>query len=211
MPLALQAKLLRVLQEGEVEVVGGSRPQQVDVRVIAATHRDIAALTAEGKFRQDLFYRLNVVPIDIPPLRERPEDIPVLVRHFIRRLDPGVAITIDRGVDDALLEFEWPGNVRELRNVVERMLLLREGNTLRVSDLPANLLVERRGEGAALTRIPFYAPRRGAGPGGVGEAGYRGGSREDGGEPVGDGPIPQYPSTHPHLPTGEVRPEVVRV
>jgi DNA-binding NtrC family response regulator len=160
MPLGLQAKLLRVLQEGEVEVVGAARPQQVDVRVIAATHQDIATLAAEGKFRQDLFYRLNVVPIEIPPLRDRPEDIPVLVRHFIRQLAPGSAISIDRSVDDALVDFDWPGNVRELHNVVERMLLLRDGDTLHADDLPESLSRHQPSTGT-LDGLPFILPEEG--------------------------------------------------
>ena len=160
MPIGLQAKLLRVLQEGEVEVVGGARPQTVDVRVIAATHQDITARVAAGSFRQDLYYRLNVVPIEIPPLRERPEDIPVLVRHFIRQLAPTEDIGIDRAVDDALLGFDWPGNVRELHNVVERMLLLRDGHVLRIEDLPEALL-PRRGAVPSFAALPFDLPEDG--------------------------------------------------
>jgi two-component system NtrC family response regulator len=134
----LQSKLLRVLEEGEIDVVGETRPRPVDVRVLAATHRDIEQLVEAGDFREDLYYRLNVVPLEIPPLRERREDIPVLVRTFLRsQTDRDVAI--DREVDDALMAYDWPGNVRELRNVVERMCLLCEGGRLTEDDIPAQV------------------------------------------------------------------------
>lgn len=134
----LQSKLLRVLEEGEIDVVGEARPRAVDVRVLAATHRDIEKLVEDGDFREDLYYRLNVVPLEIPPLRERREDIPVLVRTFLRsQTDREVAI--DREVDDALMAYDWPGNVRELRNVVERMSLLCEGDRLTEDDVPAQV------------------------------------------------------------------------
>lgn len=139
LPLHLQPKLLRVLQEGEIEIVGG-RPIEVDTRVIAATHQDLESLMRSGALRQDLYYRLNVVPIHIPPLRERPEDIPALTRFFMRRLIADAPVDIDRGVDDLLLSYPWPGNVRELQNIVERMVLLRDGEQLTIKDVPMGLM-----------------------------------------------------------------------
>lgn len=127
MPLPMQAKLLRVLEEGEVERIGGDRAIQVDVRVIVATHHDLEALVHDGKFRQDLFHRIYVFPLRLPPLRERREDIPALVEHFATQVSSAnnwkpMRLTTD--AIDALAEYAWPGNVRELRNVVERAMLL---------------------------------------------------------------------------------------
>jgi DNA-binding NtrC family response regulator len=124
---ALQAKLLRVLQEGEVRPVGEEKVRQVDVRVIAATHRDLAAEVRAGRFREDLYYRLNVVHLKVPPLRERPEDVPVLARHFLARFAgrfgmEGMAIT--DAVIARLATRRWPGNVRELENALERLVAL---------------------------------------------------------------------------------------
>lgn len=136
MPPKLQSKLLRVLQEGEIEVVGSNRPCPVDVRVVAATHQNLTELVDQGKFRQDLFFRLNVIPLRIPPLRERREDIPVLFRFFLRKYAEGERIEVDREVDDALLGYDWPGNVRELQNIVERMVLLRDDDRITVDDVP---------------------------------------------------------------------------
>jgi two-component system, NtrC family, nitrogen regulation response regulator NtrX len=127
MPLAMQAKLLRVLEEGEVERVGGDRPLRVDVRVIVATHRDLEEQVQHGKFRQDLFHRVYVFPLRLPPLRERPEDIPALVAHFARQIETQNAwkpVSFAPEALEALARYAWPGNVRELRNVVERLLLL---------------------------------------------------------------------------------------
>ena len=139
MNLALQAKLLRVLQEREVEPLGSERTEQVDVRVIAATNRDLRQLVNEGRFQQDLFYRLNVVPIHIPPLRERREDIPLLADHFIAkfndRLKKEIAAITPEAVE-RLVAYQWPGNIRELENLMERTVLFCEGPEIRVSDLP---------------------------------------------------------------------------
>ena len=158
LPTHLQPKLLRVLQEGEVEVVGAARPAKVDVRVIAATHQDLEALLERGALRQDLYYRLNVVPIEIPPLRERPEDIPTLTRFFMRKVAPQAPLEIDREVDEALLSYAWPGNVRELQNVIERMVFLREGERLTAADLPPFVLQPRaHGPGG----LPFALPEAG--------------------------------------------------
>jgi transcriptional regulator with GAF, ATPase, and Fis domain len=135
--LELQVKLLRVLQEGELTRVGGSEAIRVDVRIIAATHRDLSAMVATGAFRQDLYYRLNVFPVMVPPLRERREDIPSLVSHFAshyaerlgKRID-----TIPDAVMDQLSRFHWPGNIRELANVVERSVIVSPGSTLQLAE-----------------------------------------------------------------------------
>ncbi len=127
MSQALQAKLLRVLQEREFEPLGSERTQKVDVRVIAATNRDLRAMVADGRFQEDLYYRLNVIPIHIPPLRDRREDIPVLVEHFVQKhaQRAGKRITgLAPGVVEALQTSDWPGNVRELENTVERAVVL---------------------------------------------------------------------------------------
>jgi DNA-binding NtrC family response regulator len=129
----LQSKLLRVLQEREFEPLGAERSQRVDVRVIAATNRDLRQLVAQGKFQDDLFYRLNVIPIEIPPLRERREDIPALVEHFIKKHAQRTGRRIERIDDDALAglqQYEWPGNVRELENTIERAVVLSQGPTI---------------------------------------------------------------------------------
>jgi DNA-binding NtrC family response regulator len=130
---ALQAKLLRVLQEREFEPLGSERTEQVDVRVIAATNRDLRQLVAEGKFQEDLYYRLNVIPIDIPPLRDRREDIPVLVDHFVRKHAQRVGRQFERveeRVVATLQAYDWPGNVRELENTIERAVVLSRGPVL---------------------------------------------------------------------------------
>ena len=137
LPAEIQIALLRVLQEREIERVGSSRPIPVDVRVVAATHHDLNALVAEGKFRQDLLYRLNVVPIQMPPLRERVADIPLLVEYFIDRFGKRAGKkfrTIDKKFLKAFQAYEWPGNVRELQNVIERAVILSEGDTLAVDE-----------------------------------------------------------------------------
>jgi predicted ATPase/transcriptional regulator with GAF, ATPase, and Fis domain len=153
LPLDLQVKLLRVLQEGEIERVGGGRTIPVNVRVIAATHRDLAAAVAAGTFRSDLFYRLDVFPIHIPPLRERPEDIPLLVRYFVAQcgLKMGKRIeAIPRHVLDALTGYGWPGNIRELRNVIERSVIISTGSTLQLGEwLPASYPVVVAADSAA--------------------------------------------------------------
>jgi formate hydrogenlyase transcriptional activator len=135
LPLDIQVKLLRVLQEGEFERVGSSRTKRVDVRVIAATHRDLEAAVAEGSFRADLYYRLSVYPIHLPSLAQRPEDIPRLVWFFIHRHQPALdrRITkVPKLVMQALQEYPWPGNVRELENVVERAMIATNGDTLQL-------------------------------------------------------------------------------
>jgi two-component system NtrC family response regulator len=125
--LTVQAKLLRVLQDREFEPLGAERTQKVDLRVIAATNRDLRLMVSDGRFLEDLFYRLNVIPIEMPPLRDRPEDIPLLVEHFVRRFAERTGKKID-GVDDKVMleltRYEWPGNVRELENTIERAVVL---------------------------------------------------------------------------------------
>ena len=132
-----QAKLLRILQDGEFERIGGTRTLKVDVRIIAATNRDLNIEVAEGRFRADLFYRLNVYPITVPPLRKRRGDIPLLVEHFISLISPQLVKKIDKipkQTMDKLKAYNWPGNIRELRNVVERSIITSPDSTLRVSD-----------------------------------------------------------------------------
>jgi len=138
-PLDLQVKLLRVLQERNFERVGGSHAIEVDVRVISSTKADLKKLIEEGKFREDLYYRLNVFPIHIKPLRERKEDIPVLIDYFINQKSPLESINISDNVLNILIEYDWPGNVRELKNIVERLLLLSENGDIRMSSLPAEI------------------------------------------------------------------------
>lgn len=137
LPPELQAKLLRVLQEGEFERVGGSRIITVDVRVIAATNQDLQHAVQEGRFRSDLYYRLNVVPIQLPPLRERPEDIPLLVRHFVQKYSTkfGKRIeTISPHLIEILRTYRWPGNIRELENIIERAVILSTGPQLKLGE-----------------------------------------------------------------------------
>jgi DNA-binding NtrC family response regulator len=148
MSLNAQAKVLRVLQESQFERVGGIETMKVDVRVIAATNKDLLRVSREGQFREDLFYRLNVVPITVPPLRERAGDIPLLVDHFLREsaMELGQAPKrLSRSAMDRLREHAWPGNVRELKNLVERMVILSPGATIEVSDLPDFSPAERSG------------------------------------------------------------------
>ena len=140
MSLAAQAKVLRALEEGTVTRVGGSRAIRVDVRVIAATNKDLAEEIAEGRFREDLFYRLNVVPIVVPPLRERPDDIRPLVAHFVRQAVGATRVApkiLEKGALARLEALEWPGNVRELRNTVERLLILSPGEAVKAADVDA--------------------------------------------------------------------------
>jgi formate hydrogenlyase transcriptional activator len=148
LPAEIQVALLRVLQEREIERVGSSKAIPIDVRVVAATHRDLNTLVAEGKFREDLLYRLNVVPIDVPPLRERVADIPLLFEYFIERFGKKAAKkfrTIDKKSLGLLLAYDWPGNIRELQNVIERAVILCEGETFSVDEtwLRRNLPVAR--------------------------------------------------------------------
>ena len=140
LPLELQVKLLRVLENGQLERLGSTKTLTVDVRLIAATNRDLAALVAHGKFREDLYYRLNVFPIAVPPLRDRGEDIPLLVWTFAKQFGQALGKPVERipqATMDALRHYPWPGNIRELRNVIERAVILSESSTLQVQVGPA--------------------------------------------------------------------------
>jgi len=140
MRVDVQAKLLRVLQEGEVERVGGDRPIRVDVRVLAATNKDLEAQVEKGEFREDLFFRLNVVPIVAPPLRDRKDDIPLLVAHFLRLYAENNDFrpkTVVSDAMDTLCRHTWPGNIRELKNLVERLSIMVSGDTIEATDLPS--------------------------------------------------------------------------
>jgi formate hydrogenlyase transcriptional activator len=160
-PLELQPKLLRVLQEHEFERLGSNKTQRVDVRVVAATNRDLPKLVAERIFRSDLYYRLNVFPIHVPALRERKEDVPLLVRYFVQKFSRRLNKTVEyvpAEVMDSLTNYAWPGNIRELENLIERAVLLSPGKELRVplTELkPGTLLAD--------SLSPFAPP---AGPGG---------------------------------------------
>jgi two-component system, NtrC family, response regulator AtoC len=156
-PSEMQVKLLRALQEGEFERVGGIRTLKVNVRLVAATNRDLLVEIAAGRFREDLYYRLNVVPIHVPPLRERPEDIPDLVSHILERFKTRLqkeVTGLEEGAMECLMAHAWPGNVRELENLLERTVLFASGPTIRLQDLPEDVLRDRgetpvRGTGAS--------------------------------------------------------------
>ncbi len=145
MPPSLQAKILRVLQDREIERLGSEKTVKVDVRVIAATNRDLHTLVQEGKFREDLYYRLNVVPIHVPSLRERREDIPLLVEHFLQSYNTryGKSVKISPDAMEALIEYNWPGNIRELENTIERLVVMNDG-TVKSTELPPHILAYRR-------------------------------------------------------------------
>jgi two-component system response regulator HydG len=153
MPLALQAKLLRAIQEGEVQPLGSTKAEKVDTRLVAATNRKLEQLVAAGTFRADLYYRLNVVPLSIPPLRERPEDVAVLSAHFLkpakRNFTPAAIAALER--------YAWPGNVREMENLIQRLLVLKPQGELDVADLPPAL----RGAPASSSAPPAALPSEG--------------------------------------------------
>ena len=163
MPLSMQAKLLRVLEEGEVERVGGDRPMQVDVRVVVATHRNLEALVKQGSFRQDLFHRVYVFPVVLPPLRERVEDIPALVEYFAKQVaeqNGWKPHSFDAAAIEELKAYQWPGNVRELRNVVERLMLLSEdgrieGRSVELA-LPSTGTISAPGTGTLAERVESF-------------------------------------------------------
>jgi DNA-binding NtrC family response regulator len=158
-PAAIQVKLLRVLQEREFERLGGTKTLKVDIRMIAATNRDLRAALEEGTFREDLYYRLNVVPIDIPPLREHKEDIPDLVNHFLARFAADSEKEIE-GITtaalDALMEYHWPGNVRQLENSVERAVALSRGRVIDEKDI--HLDTRQSKSGSAATSANQFLP-----------------------------------------------------
>jgi len=162
-----QAKVLRVLQEGELERVGGSQTITVDVRVIAATNKDLKAEIQAGRFREDLFYRLNVVPIELPPLRDHKEDIPALVEHFLKQscaANDRRALSVTREAVGLLMQYDWPGNVRELRNAVERLVILTSSSTIGEDEVRAILptvkpIKSRFARGTALRDLVSAAER----------------------------------------------------
>lgn len=165
-----QVKLLRVLQQREFEPVGGTKTIQVDVRLIAATHQNLERLIAEGKFREDLYYRLNVISLTLPPLRERPDDVLELAVYFLKRSAPRAGKRVVRFEDDALealMQYSWPGNIRELQNVIERAIVLAESESITVADLPPDLQQAQRTPGSAqssVTREAFAGTRSGREP-----------------------------------------------
>ncbi len=143
LPLSLQVKLLRFLQEDEIRRVGETRDIKVDVRVVAATARNLSDMVAEGTFREDLYYRLNVVQVELPPLRDRRDDIPLLAEHFVAKFGERLGIgemTIARDAMKALIDFQWPGNVRELENTIERAMVLAEGDRIDLDALPEKVV-----------------------------------------------------------------------
>ncbi|MEH6949350.1 sigma 54-interacting transcriptional regulator, partial [Bacillus sp. JJ634] len=153
MPLSMQSKLLRVLQEKEVVRVGGYKSISVDVRIIAATHRDLEKMVEKGEFRQDLYYRLNVIKIDIPPLRERKADIPPIARRLLKKLETRFyrnSIELSAEVKERLMQHSWPGNIRELENVLERSINVLDGKTIKVSHLPLYLRDFEPEDGSAI-------------------------------------------------------------
>jgi two-component system response regulator HydG len=152
MPTAVQARLLRVLQEGEVRPVGGSGVRTVDVRVIAATHVDLTAAVEQGRFRQDLFYRLNVVVLGVPPLRERLEDLPILAAHFLRKHGGPTPMSLSPDALDVMTTYAWPGNVRELENAVMHALALHQGDVIVPESLPH--AIASRSNGKITASIP---------------------------------------------------------
>jgi two-component system NtrC family response regulator len=157
LPLSLQVKVLRVVQENEIDVVGESKSRKVDVRILAASNRDLKQMASEGQFRQDLYYRLNVAPLHIPALRDRKEDIPLLVRFFMERIcnrygRPQPAI--GKGVLEKLTWYSWPGNVRELENTIERLVVFSRDDLINVKDLPEEILNPQLTVGNAVLHIP---------------------------------------------------------
>ena len=159
LPLEMQAKILRFLQEKEVRPVGSNQKVKVDVRIMAATNRDLEAEYKKGTFRKDLFFRLNVVTIHLPPLRERRSDIPILANWFLERLAPGRAVRISVGAMKALLAYDWPGTVRELENCIERALALGDQQAIDIPDLPAAIArFEIQNPAPAAEFLPFSPP-----------------------------------------------------
>jgi len=165
LPLAAQVKLLRVLQEKQVDVVGSPVPKSVDVRIIAATHRNLRDMVRAGEFREDLFYRLSVAPLTVPPLRSRRDDIPPLVHHFLSQINErmGKSARMSQEVVSRLVEYDWPGNVRELENIIERLVVFNASGAIEASELPpevssagkvlGGLRMEVPDEGVALEEV----------------------------------------------------------
>jgi DNA-binding NtrC family response regulator len=155
MSAALQMKLLRALQEREFERVGDNQTVKVDVRFIAATNSDLARMVAEGSFREDLYYRLNVIPMQLPPLRERRDDIPLLVTHFLEKFSPGMKMHVSQAAMRGLMAYAWPGNVRQLENAVERAVALSAGrNEIDLPDLPPEIQASPQAAAAPFVDFP---------------------------------------------------------
>ncbi len=157
MPLSLQVKLLRVLDNSVVTPLGGTESIKVDVRIVSATNRDLEDMVKEGAFREDLFYRLNVIPLHVPALRARPDDIPLLVRYFASRHAEKLArgnLGVTQEAMDALCSYDWPGNVRELGNVIERAVALCTGDAIDISELPHNISHHVPDPADAVTELP---------------------------------------------------------
>ncbi|MEG6521652.1 sigma-54-dependent transcriptional regulator [Desulfotomaculum sp. 1211_IL3151] len=161
MPLSMQVKLLRVLQEREFERVGGTDSIKIDVRVIAATNRDPLECIKNGTFREDLYYRLNVLPIHLPPLRERKEDIPLLVMHFIKKFNPSREQRMSPNAMGLLMSYEWPGNIRELQNVIERAIILAQGNEINPHNLPKEIQKTDNTKVASNQKLIINFPEKG--------------------------------------------------
>ena len=154
--VSMQAKLLRALQEKEVMHVGGTKPIKVDVRVLAATNRDLESMVKDGRFREDLYYRLNVIPINVPPLRQRRDDIQVLMDYFLTKHGSNAArpMKLSPEAKKMILEYAWPGNVRQLESAIERALLLAEGDEITIEDLPVEIRSAAQSEGAGGFKLP---------------------------------------------------------
>ncbi|HZS06961.1 MAG TPA: sigma-54 dependent transcriptional regulator [Blastocatellia bacterium] len=154
--VSMQAKLLRALQEKEIMRVGSTKPIRIDVRVLAATNRDLEAMVRDNRFREDLFYRLNVIPIDVPPLRQRRDDIAVLMDYFLRKHSASAGRPMKVGAEarKLLMEYAWPGNVRQLESAIERALLLAEGDEITAEDLPVEIRNAARTEGTGGFKLP---------------------------------------------------------
>ena len=150
----LQAKILRALQERQVDRVGGRHPLSVDVRIIAATNKDVELAVKEGAFREDLYYRLSVITLHLPPLRERREDVAVLADHFLKKFNPDTAVRIAPDAATALSSYGWPGNVRELENVIQRATVLKRGETITAQDLPDKLKKEKMNVESIILNLP---------------------------------------------------------
>ena len=162
MPLVSQAKFLRVLETRQFKRLGGVVDQRVDIRIIAATNADLEAAVRTGRFREDLYYRLKVIPIVLPPLRERPEDIPLLLHHFMAKYNAEFRKNFRRVSDEALkllVAYPWPGNVRELRNLLERILILERGDTILPEHLPPEITSPSTAGGQARFTLPSHGIR----------------------------------------------------
>ncbi len=184
MPHDMQVKLLRVLEERSVQRVGGRGEIAVDTRIISATHRNLDEAIEQQRFREDLFYRLSVFPIDLPSLGERREDVPLLVRHFLREDRSGLIFT--QGAMDRLVAHPWPGNIRELRNVIERALILFSGQT--VSAEQVEIILHRRARPSNAERIALWEATEQSAPAPV-EVPASVATTSDDGEPLGEGPV----------------------